>query len=262
MTPATDDGVLAGGAAWGDRFVAELGRPRGPGWYGSEELFGAGLPAALAAVGATRGTSSVAVSGALLFEAYAQRLVAAVVAARYREGGLLEADPGLVSARLDEGRLARLAFSSPPHPVSVTAAPEQVADILLAGLEPPAAAVHRHARVGLRVLRGSMAYALASTFLHLSWPDARDRARHVDDAVALLEHLPGWAELVSVRVVASEGRDWMFTDRNACCLAFRTSVNQAREQRYCSTCPVLPAETTAELFGRASATYLRAAGRE
>jgi hypothetical protein len=51
----------------------------------------------------------------------------------------------------------------------------------------------------------------------------------------------------------------MYTDRNTCCLAFRTTVDQAREQPYCGTCPVL-GERTRELFTAATAAYLGCAG--
>lgn len=82
--------------------------------------------------------------------------------------------------------------------------------------------MHRCTRVGRRVLRGAIANAFASS---------------------------------TVSVVESLGERWMYTDRKTCCLAFRTGVNQARDQPFCSACPVLPAEETRALFARATAAY-------
>ena len=47
----------------------------------------------------------------------------------------------------------------------------------------------------------------------------------------------------------------MYTDRNTCCLVFRTTLNQARDQRYCLTCPVMPRSDTRALFAQATASY-------
>jgi hypothetical protein len=99
-----------------------------------------------------------------------------------------------------------------------------------------------------------MANAIASTLLHMSWPDP-DRARYVADALALLACVPDLADLVTVAAVESLGQRWMYIKRRTCCLAFRTTVNQARERPLCSACPVLPHATTHALFSQATATY-------
>lgn len=259
MTGAPE--VLADGAALGDRFVAQLGIPSGPGWVGVDDLFG---PATVTAVGTARGTTNPAVAATLLFEQYAQRLVAPVLAALYRDRALLDARLPRIRARVEDGVLRRLAFAAAPEPAAPEpAAPEPaggpdigpVLDRLVAGnLGPAADLVHHRHRAGTRVLRGAMANAVAGSLLHLSWPDP-DRAVHVGDARAWLERVPGWAGLVDVAAVETLGERWMYVRRETCCLAFRTTVNQAREQRYCSSCPVLPRSTTVALFERATAAY-------
>lgn len=250
MTAAPE--VLAGGAALGDRFVARLGVPTGPGWLEVPDLFG---PAVLAAAATAFGTTSPAVAATLLFERYAQRLVAPVLAARYRDRTLLDARLPRIRAHVEGGVLRRLAFAGAPEPIAGAAADEAVLHRLLAGnLDPVADTLHRRARAGRRVLRGAMANAVASALLHLSWPNA-DRAAHVADALAWLERVPGWADLVDVRARRVGGEPWMYVRRRSCCLAFRTTVNQAREQPYCSSCPVLAPSTTAALFERATTAY-------
>lgn len=239
--------VLPDGAALGDRFVARLGVPAG--WIGVDELFG---PAVIGAVGEARGTATTAVAATLLFEQYAQRLVAPVLAAWHRHGAVLDARSSQVRAQVVDGVVRRLAFADPPEPGGD-------ADLLIArlvggNLDPVADTLHRSTRAGVRVLRGTMANAVASALLHLSWP-CRDRAEHVVDARAWLDRVPAWAGLVDVDAVRTAGESWMFVRRGTCCLAFRTTVNQARPQPCCSSCPVLPRSTTAELFGRATAAY-------
>lgn len=248
MTP---DEVLPGGSALGDRFVALLGTPTGPGWVGADELCGAALPAVLAAIGTARGTDNPAVAGVLLVEQYAQRLVAPVIATLLRHGTLLPAAPPYVRAHIVGGAVRRLAFADAPVP---DADPERALATLAAHLDTLAVAVTGHTRAGARVLRGASAHAVASTLLHLSWP-CRDRAAHLVDARRWLERLPGWAPLVEVDARVEAGEPWMYLRRNTCCQAFRTSVNRAREQACCSSCPVLPPETTRALFARATAAY-------
>jgi hypothetical protein len=87
----------------GDHFVARLGIPAEPGWVEVDDLFGAGV---LAAVGAARGTGSAAVAATLLFEQYAQRLAAAVLACLHRDGTLLDARLPRIRARVEDGRCA------------------------------------------------------------------------------------------------------------------------------------------------------------
>lgn len=248
MTP---DEVLPGGSALGDRFVALLGRPTGPGWIGAEELRGSALAVVLAALAAARGTDNPAVAGALLVEQYAQRLVAPVLAALLRHGTLLDASPAQVRALLVDGAVRRLAFADAATP---GADPDRALATLAAHLDMLAAAVAGRTRTGTRVLRGAAANAVATSLLHLSWR-CRDRAAHVAAARTWLERVPGWASLVEVDGRVEAGERWMYVRRNTCCLAFRTSVNRTREQAYCSSCPVLPPATTEALFARATAAY-------
>jgi ferric iron reductase protein FhuF len=252
-----DPEMLADGATLGDRFVALLGTPHSRGWLPAAELFGGRLPAALGAVGSARGTVSPAVAGMLLFEQYAQRLVAPVLAALHREGTVVDATLPAVSVEVVDGRVRRLAFTRAPHAAGPDreATHARVVGGLVAGnLEPAADAVHRHTRVGMRLLRGAMANAAVSALLHMSWQDD-DRARFVPEARAFLGHAPRLAKLVTVDAVEIAGERWMYCDRNTCCLAFRTTVNQARDQQYCSSCPVLPRHATRALFTRATAVY-------
>lgn len=248
--------VLADGAALGDRFVALVGAPDTAGWLPAAELFGVGLPAALAAVGRARGTDQPAVAGALLFEQYAQRLVAPTIAALHAHGAALDVRHGRIRVHLADGVLRRLAFAHGGRPLGPDrdAAHRRVAEDLVEGLDTAADAVHRHTRVGRRLLRGAVANAVASAYLHMSWPDD-DRARYVPDAMAFLDRLPALGALVTVEAAHSAGRPWMYTGRHTCCLAFRTTANQARDQPYCSACPVLAPEVTRALFARATAAY-------
>jgi ferric iron reductase protein FhuF len=249
--------VFADGAGLGDRFVALVGEPESPGWIAAAKLFDTALPAAIAALGSKRGTDSPAVAGVLLFEQYAQRLAAPVLAALHLHDSVVDARLSAVRTKLSDGGLRQLAFARPPDPIGTdreTAHARVAEDLVNGNLYPAAAAVHRSSRVGMRVLHGTVANAIASTFLHMSWPDA-NRARYVLDAHAFLDRVPGLAQLVTVDAVDSGGERWMYTDRNSCCLAFRTTVNQARDQHYCGTCPVLPHETTRALFGQATASY-------
>lgn len=248
--------VVAGGSSCGDRFVARLGSPSGPGWFAAEELWGPALPAILAAVGAARGTADPAVSATLLFEQYAQRLVAPALAVLLRDGAVLCGQLPLVRAQVVDGTLCRLSFARVPEPaVDGAAGRDRMLAALAAGnLEPVAEIVHRHTRIGMRVLRGAVANAIATSLLQMSWAD-EDRSRHLADARTLLAGLPGAAELVNVRVEVVAGRPWMYADRNTCCQAFRTGINRARALRYCSNCPIVPRATTAELFVRATAAY-------
>lgn len=243
--------VLSGEHGLGDRFVAELGTPRDAGWVGAADLFGARLTAVLDAVAARRGADHPSVAASLLFEQYALRLAAPVVAAWAREDAVLDARPPAVTAFVDDGVLRRLAFARPPSPGGERAA---VAASLRAGLEPAAEALHRHTRVGHRTLRGAMANAVANAFLHLSWPEP-DRARYVRDALDVVADVPGCAGTVGIDAVDVDGDPWMYTDRNTCCLAFRTSVNRDREQHFCMTCPVVPKATIVEEFSRATESY-------
>lgn len=260
MPVPEDDGeplceVIVDGARWGDRFVAFLGVPVSGSWVAAGELFAEELPTTLAALGAARGTDRPAVAGTLLFEQYAHRVAAPVLAALLRDGTVLDARLPQVRAQVVDGTVRRLAFArAPAAGTDAGSARTDAVDALLAGLEPVADAVHRRTRIGRRVLRGSVANAVAMSLLHISWQHD-DRARYVDDALALVDSVPEWAGLVNVDAVTTGGEAWMYVDRNTCCQAFRTSVNQARDQKYCSACPVLPRTTTAMLFGRATAAF-------
>lgn len=243
--------MLSGEHGLGDRFAAELGVPRDAGWVAGADLFGDRLPEVLDAVAVRRGAGHPSVAASLLFEQYALRLAAPVLAAWVREDAVLDARPSRVTALVDDGVLRRLAFAGPPEP---GAGRDAVAASLRSGLEPAAEALHRHARVGRRTVRGAMANAVANALLHLSWPEA-DRARYVDDAVDVLAQMPGCTGTVGIAAVDVHGESWMYTDRNTCCLAFRTSVNRDRTQHYCMTCPVVPKETILEEFSRATASF-------
>lgn len=141
-------------------------------------------------------------------------------------GAVLDARSSQVRALLVDGRLVRLAFPSAPRPGDVA---DARAGLIDENLEPAAEAVHARTRVGRRVLHGSIANAVVSSMLHMSWPDA-DRARYVPAARKFLAPRPDRAALARVDAVERPGERWMYTDRAACCPAFRTTVNQEREQ--------------------------------
>lgn len=248
--------LLADGARLGDRFVAVLGAPRAAGWIAVDDLFGARLPEVLTAVGRRRGTDSPAVAGVLLFEQYALRLVAPALAALLREDARVDVRTSGVRAELEDGAIRRLAFARPPQPLDgdrAAAEARLAAELVDGHLLVVAEALHRHTRVGARVLRGTVANAVANCLLHLSWPEPSRDAR-VAFARAFLARV-GLAELVTVESVNTAGERWMYADRGTCCLAFRTTVNAAREQRYCGTCPVLLEPERRALFAQAAASY-------
>jgi hypothetical protein len=242
--------LLTYGAELGDRFVAVLGTPD---WLAVEDLFGSQLGAALTAVGRRRGTGSPAVAGALLFEQYAQRLLAPVLAALFRDNAAVAVEPDRVRAEFVVGVLHRLAFAIPAGPADDAQA-RVARDVVEGHLHAVAEAVHDHTRVGTRVLRGSIANAIANTGLHLSWPEP-DRHRYLVETRNLLARIPGLAALVNIESVHVAGEPWMYTDRNTCCLAFRTAPNQARDQQFCATCPLTPRATTRAMFTEATASY-------
>ncbi|RZT87802.1 hypothetical protein EV383_4728 [Pseudonocardia sediminis] len=253
----TTGAVLTDGVARGDRFVAFLGapgEPSGPGWVAATDLFGPGLPAALDVVASARGTGSRAVAGSLLLEQYAHRVVAPVLAAWFEEGRVVDARLGSVRIEQVGAGFARVVFSGP---VSTTGTRRAVGDGLVAGnLEPAAQAVHEHTRAGMRVLRGVVANAVATSLLHLSWP-CDDGARYVPVLRAFLAENPVLDGLVGIEAIEEAGRTWMYTDRRTCCLAFRTEVARSREVPYCATCPVVPDADSRALFRGAARDYLK-----
>lgn len=90
-----------------------------------------------------------------------------VLLALHRDGAELDAARPMVRAQVVDGRFARLAFARGPV---VPVATAFVARLFTDHLDPLALAVHLHTRVGLRTLRGAVANAVASPFLHMSWP--------------------------------------------------------------------------------------------
>jgi ferric iron reductase protein FhuF len=252
--------VLVNGAPLGDRFVAFLGEQKSGEWLSAVDVFGPALPGLLSALGQSRGTDNLAVAAALLFEQYAQRLVAPALAAFYLDGRVVDSSLHTVRVKMVDAHVRRLAFTgdSRASPAcSEEARGALVHGLLAENLEVAAEMIRHRSRVSGRTLRGTIANAIASTLLHMSWPDP-DRARYVREARVLLASSPNLADLVTVEAVASLEHRWMYTKRRTCCLAFRTATNQAREQLFCSACPVLPDSTTLALFARATAAYAAA----
>jgi hypothetical protein len=247
--------MTADGEGLGPRFVASIGRPEGPGWLRADRLFGAGLDDALARFADARGAPGVAVAGSLLMEAYAQRVVPPVIGACFVDGRILDAHLPQVWVDPVAGGFPRIAFAAAPVPTAGAddGVPRMWAG-LVDGLDGAARAVHERTRVGRRVLRGAVANAVAVAFLHLSWHDP-DRARYVATALDLLATTPGLDGLVGIEAVVAHGRAWMYTERNTCCLAFRTRSHAAVDQPYCATCPVLARTTTREMFTQAAASF-------
>jgi hypothetical protein len=240
--------------------VAFLGEQGSEGWLSAADVFGVALPALLSEVGKARGTDSAAVAAALLFEQYLQRLVAPALAGLHLDGRVVDGGLGVVRVRMGDGHVRRLAFTgdSRAHPARTEEARDSLVRGLLAeNLEVAAEMVRRRSRIGGRTLRGAIANAIASTPLHMSWPDP-DRARYVSEAQAWLARVPDLADLVTVEAVENLEHRWMYTKRRTCWLAFRTAASQARDQPFCGACPVLPHATTHALFSRATAAYAAA----
>ncbi|NMO94080.1 hypothetical protein [Actinomycetospora sp. TBRC 11914] len=247
--------VLDDGAAWGERFVAPVGVPEGPGWTSADALFGPGLDEALAGVADARDTANLAVAGSLLFETYAQRLVAPVLGAWFVDGRVLDARLSRVRAERIAPGVRRVAFAGPPV---ATAEPDDEAlrrlrnGLVEQNLQVAARAVHHGTRLGWRVLQGAIAHAVAISFLHLSWPRP-DHDRHVGDARDFLSGVPGLADLVEIEAVVEGGRRWMSCYRNTCCLAFR--IVGAGTSSTCALCPLRSRAATREMVAQATASY-------
>jgi hypothetical protein len=247
--------MTADGEGLGPRFVASIGRPDGPEWLRADRLFGDGLDDALARVGGARGAPSAAIAGSLLLEAYAQRLVPPVIGACFVDGRVLDARLPRVWVDPVAGGFPRIAVGEVSGPIADAAVSRMWTGLVDGNLDPAVRAVRERTGVGWRVLRGAVANAVAVAFLHLSWHDP-DRARYVGTALDLLATTPGLAGLVGIEAVVEGGRAWMYTERNTCCLAFRTGSHAAAaDQPYCATCPVLPRATTRAMFARATASF-------
>ena len=238
----------------GPRFAASVGVPDGPGWVCADRLFGDGLDEALDRVGRARGAPSAAIAGSLLMEAYAQRLVPPVIGACFVDGRVLDARLPRVWVDAVAGGFPRISVAEASVPIADPAVSRMWTGLVDGNLDRAVRAVHERTGVGRRVLRGAVANAVAVAFLHLSWHDP-DRDRYVGTARDLLAATRGLAGLVGIETVVEHGRAWMYTERNTCCLAFRTRSHAGTDQPYCATCPVLPRATTRDLFAQATASF-------
>ncbi|BBG05119.1 MULTISPECIES: hypothetical protein [Pseudonocardia] len=217
----------------GDRFVARSGRP--PGWTPAAVALGSRLDDTLARAAADRSAPGRAVAAVLLLDRYALRLAAPVLAAFHELDTLLDARPGNVALGPDEQVPGWLAFAEPG--IAARADPAALCAGLLTGsLLPLADELAARTRAGRRVLRGSVAHAVALSALHLSW-----HRRDPDRLVTQTRDLLGRADLdrlVTVGTVDVDGAPWMTVSRRACCLAFRTTP-PGGPPPFCGTCPCL-----------------------
>lgn len=253
---------VTGAVNLGERFLADLGKPRAAQqWRPALEIFGTGLTAALNAVATRRGADRTATAGALMFEQYCGRLIPPVLAAAIRDELAAVASLDAVHVRFSDGAVHGIALERPPVRRAESAARAAISALVDDNLAPAADVVRHATRIGARTLNGSMANAVANTLLHLSWTGGEEARRGVEAARTLLGLIPGGAPLVNVRTVDVEGRAWMYTDRNTCCLAFRTSTNRARSQRFCATCPATPRETTELMFREAVSSFIARGSR-
>lgn len=251
----TEPVIVTGSPQLGQRFVAGLGAPRGSGWLLASALFGPELNAVLDAVAARRGADSRPVAAALLFEQYCARIVPPLIAAAVCNGIATHAPLDHTRIRVTDGVLTAAAIDDVPVHTGARAPRQLLGDILDRNLRPAMSALRQATRLGQRVLDGSVANAIATTLLHRSWHAGDDAAADVDEAVSLLAELPQGERLVNLRAVAVDARQWFYTDRNTCCLAFRTSVNQERAQRFCATCPAMPRSRTEAMFRTAASSF-------
>ncbi|MEU6699850.1 hypothetical protein [Pseudonocardia sp. NPDC046786] len=215
----------------GDRFVARSGRP--PGWTPAAVALGSRLDDTLDRTVADRRAPGRAVAAALLLDRYALRLAAPVLAAFHELDTLLDARPCNVALGPDEQAPGWLAFAEPGIPARSDPA-ALCAGLLTGSLLPLADELATRTRVGRRVLRGSVAHAVALSALHLSW-----HRRAPDRLVAPTRDLlgrAGLAGLVTVGTVDVDGDSWMTVSRRACCLAFRTAP-PGGPPPFCGTCP-------------------------
>ena len=196
------------------------------------------MEAELARTAAQRGTESRAVAAVLLLDRFAMRLAAPVLAAFHELDSLLDARLENVLLGPDDRAPGWIAFAEAGRPAD---GDRDVLHRSLLGesLLPLAADLATRSRAGSRVLRATVAHAVALGYLHLSWHHP-DQDRFVDDAHALLTDAD-LDDLVDVTTVSIDGRNWMSVERGACCLAFRTASHTTDgTTRYCATCPCRP----------------------
>ncbi|TQF73444.1 hypothetical protein FK531_08060 [Rhodococcus spelaei] len=258
MSRVIDGGVLADAEALGDRFVAFVGPQVGPGWIPAADLFGSGLSDAVATKREARGAVSDAVAGSLLLAEYCARLSAPVLAVLYRDGAFLDPSLGNVQVLRRAGVIERLSFLRGPQPCppgQEAGLASRVADAFFAGnIDACLGAVRNQSRAGLRSLWSNVGMTVGSAMLTLSW-SSPDRDRYLDDARAFVACRPEIGRVVSFESAEFDGEPWMFTRRDACCLAFRTTVNQTRENPYCSNCSVLELGERITNFHKAARSF-------
>lgn len=221
----------------GPRFAAGVGDRTGPGWLTATELFGAGLADAVEGARVARSVPTAAVAGSLLLTAYANRVTAPVVAALHYDGTELDARLADVRVRLADGMVAEVSFVAAPRP----AGPQteaRIAEQLFGGhLAIAVDAVHAATRAGRRVLWSDVAISVAGAFLALSWAGP-GRAGRLAAAQRFLAREPRAAGVVTLRTAQCVGVDWMYNERHACCLAFRSTLENRRDQPFCGNCNI------------------------
>lgn len=62
------------------------------------------------------------------------------------------------------------------------------------------------------------------------------RAARLAEAREFLAHEPRAARVVTLRTEECGGEEWMFDERHACCLAFRSTLDQQLDEPYCGSC--------------------------
>jgi ferric iron reductase protein FhuF len=155
--------------------------------------------------------------------------------------------------RTADGLVAEVSFVAPSRPAGPGAASEVAAQLFAGHLGPVVEAVHAGTRAGLRVLWSDVAISVGA-FLALSWAGP-GRAARLAEAREFLAHEPRAARVVTLRIEECGGEEWMFNERHACCLAFRSTLNQQLDEPYCGNCRIPDEAYRHDRLRRAATRY-------
>ena len=80
-------------------------------------------------------------------------------------------------------------------------------------------------------------------------------AARLAEAREFLAHEPRAARVVTLRTEECGGEEWMFNERHACCLAFRSTLDQQLDEPYCGSCRIPDEAYRLDRFRRAATRY-------
>jgi hypothetical protein len=81
------------------------------------------------------------------------------------------------------------------------------------------------------------------------------RAARLAEAREFLAHEPRAARVVTLRTEECGGEERMFNERHACCLAFRSTLDQQLDEPYCGSCSIPDEAYRLDRFRRAATRY-------